>query len=340
MKISTNKSASLFPTLVFTLLATCSSTLGLAQGSPPPPPPPSVKKEIHKSKTVKVEEVNNEAQVTVTTIENGEKTVVIYKGVEAEKYLENHIEKSVEDVQVRTVRMKSVQNMEDMEFHMDVEGMEKGETRKIIVVSQGDDEQGRQVEKSVWNSDENHSFEMEDMDVNITDGENGESIKIEMKYTDENGERVEKIMEFDEEQITKTIEDAQELLNDLNIDIDLNIEMDQADAKEAQTVIIKKKIVIEDEETILIDEDDSEMLSHLEISPNPSRGMVRLEFEPSQAGKVKISVDTIDGMNLYTDSYDGDGKYSKNIKLNEYSGVVLITIHQGNEVEVRKVIVQ
>lgn len=338
MKNSTIKSASLFPTLVFTLMAACSSTLGLAQGSPPPPPPPSVKKEIQKTKTVEVEEINGESQVTVTTIENGEKTIVIYKGKEADEYLEKNIERAIEDV--HTVTMQRTETMEGMEFHMDVEGMEKGDARKIIVVTEGDEGQEHRVEKVVWNEDGNHSFDMEDMDVNITDGENGESIKIEMKYTDENGERVEKVMEFDEEQITKTIEDAQELLNDLNIDIDLDIEMDQADAKESKTVIIKKKIIIEDEEAILSDGGNSEMLSHLEISPNPSRGMVRLEFEPTQEGKVKISMDTIDGMNLYTDSYDGDGEYNKNIKLNDYTGVVLITINQGNEVEVRKVIVQ
>jgi hypothetical protein len=294
--------------------------------------------EVNVTKTIEVKEVNGEKQVTVTTTQNGQKTVMIYTGTEAETFLKEHHEK----MNTSSNQMK-MEELEDMEFTMNIEGMEEGDTKKIIIVSSdNNDHENGDHETIVWSTEdgETHKIDINHMNVDVTDGEDGEPMKIKMSYTDENGKNVNKVMVIDKTEMAETMEDVEDILHEMNIDIDMDINIKDSNGKNVKTVVVSKKIIISEDDETMIEEAESKMFSSFSLSPNPSSGVVKLEFTPVNKGNIDIMVTGVDGNEIYTEAYNGKGKYSKTIQLNDYQGVVILTISQGDYVEVRKIIIE
>ncbi|MGB0391588.1 MAG: T9SS type A sorting domain-containing protein [Salibacteraceae bacterium] len=340
MKTFTSNKGSLLPVFVLLLGAGFFSSIGLAQESQTKTISKKVEikndQEVTKTKTIEVEEINGEKQVTVTTISNGEKTIIKYKGEEAEKFLEGQQKRMQEEVD-----KIHLEDLEDMEFTFNVEGMEEGDSKKIIIVKT-DDTRSDQHENIVWTGDngEEHHISINDMNLNVTDGEDGEPMKVQMSYTDENGKQVKKVMVIDKTEMADTMEDVEDILKDMNINIDLDIDVDEDDSKTVKTVIVKKHIIINEKDEVYMEDDDSEMFNSFSLSPNPSNGVINLEFEASNKGAMDIILSTLEGNEIFKDTFNGKGKYSKTIHLNKHQGVVMLTITQGNEVEVRKLIIE
>lgn len=341
MRDFTLSTKSLLPAFALIVAAGFTSTIGYAQETKTVTKKVMVKEdhEVQKTKTIEVEEINGEKVVTVTTVSDGEKTIMKFKGEEADKFLEEQHEQM--HMQVHKM---SLEEMENMEFDIEVEGMEEGDMKKIIIVSDGNETHSHsgKHETIVWTGkdSEEHHINIEDMNINVTDGEDGEPMKIQMTYTDENGKKVDKVMVVDKTEMAETMEDVEEILEDMNINIDLDIDKDDADSKNVKTVVVKKKIIISEDDKVFIEDTDSKMFSTFSISPNPSNGRVQLEFETAKKGDVNILVTGVEGNELFKDSFNGKGNYSKSIELNDYHGVVIVKITQGNEVEVRKLIIE
>ena len=114
MRTNNQHILSLLPAIILVVLAGFTSSISFAQNSE------STKKvitksssEIQKTKTIEVENINGEKVVTVTTIQDGEKTIMIYKGEEAEKFLQK------QNTHTRVIKQE---DLEDMEFSFNVEG--------------------------------------------------------------------------------------------------------------------------------------------------------------------------------------------------------------------------
>jgi len=329
---------SLFPVFILFFLAGVTRTVAFAQSSNQTI---VVKKsaseddgEVKIKKTVEVEDVNGEMKVTVTTIENGNENIEIYKGVAAEKYL-------AQQQEIMVVKMEEM-NIDDMEFTFDVEGMEEGDGKKIIIMTADSDGGSTSSSQSVWvtEGDLEDDLNMKDMNVNVTKGEEGEPTKIELSYTNEKGEKVDKIMIIDEAQKAESMAQVQELLEDMNIHIDMDVSEAEVDGKTVKTVIITKKIVIEESDASGKEAAESKMFESFSVSPNPSKGVVKIAFTPMNKGKVNVTVLDVKGNVLFTDSYNGKGAYAKTVSIPDYNGVVMVKVAQGNVVEVRKLIIE
>ena len=323
MKTNTLNARSLFPAILLLILAGLTGSVTIAQSSHSSISKKRVTTEdtkVKKRKTIEIEDVNGKKVVTVTTVENGTETVVIYKGAEAEKFLEQQ-ESVIESDHL------SLEDVQDMEFSFNVEGMEEGDSRQMVI-----------IKESNSGNQSHHSFSMDDVDIQVTDGNDGKPLKVEMRYTDESGKKVEKTMVIDQTEIAKTMEDVKDILEDMHINIDMDIEFDDDSDGKVKTVVVQKKIIVDDEDETSESKENSEMFSSFSLSPNPSKGVIKLNFEPSNSGKIEINVTGIEGNLFFSDSYNGKGKYSKTIQLNNYTGVVILTIRQGDDVDIRKLI--
>ena len=327
MKNFTTKQLSLLPASIFLFAAFLSSTMAYSQSEKTTE---STSKIMVKSssdtklrKTIEVKEINGDKVVTVTTVSDGNKNVEVYKGQEAEDFLENSAEIIIKEAEEHGLKFETDSDDDgEISIVMMKSGSGSGSDHKVIWVTDDDDEPFFKL---------NGAAQIE------VDEENS-VITISVNYTDEDGENTEKIIVFDETELVKSLEEMGQLLEDMDIDINMDISIDDSDGEKVRTVIVTKKIIIEEDENL--EDEGSEMFKEFEVSPNPSKGQIKLNFEPTKTGKVKVSVLDIKGNVLYTDSYNGKSAYSKNISLENYSGVVILKIEQGNKVEIHKLIIE
>lgn len=331
-------SKSLWPAFLFLMVAVCVSSFGFAQNSETNTVMVNTSSEIKKTKTIQVETVNGEQQVTVTSIHNGEKTTVIYTGEAAEKYLAQQMEQMETDV--HKIQLKE---MEDMQFTFNVEGMETGDAKRILIVTEAEKNSHPKIQETIVWSEENNDIEhlnMSDINVNVTDGADGELMKIEMSYTDENGKKVDRTMVIDEAKVNETMKDVQELLNDLDIDIDIDFDREEPGYENTKIIVISEQNEVEKSQRPVNQSDASEMLSEFSIEINASRKKIKVSLTPIQESPLTVLVSGIDGNELFSETYDGKGRYSKSIPIDDYHGVVVLTITQGKKATSKKVIVE
>ncbi len=333
MKKSIRHTASLIPAIVFLVLSTFTNATIHAQSSKSQTQVVDSKTK-QRTKTIEIVEVKGVKTVTVTTQNKDQRTVVIYTGEEADNFLEKHNQTVVLNDQ----RMP-LEEMETMQFSLNVSGMEKGDSKSVLVIK--DVSLGEEKEEIfVWNEFDERSLEMKDLDLKITDGQDGQPMKISMKFTNEYGKPEEKTMLISTTEIAKTLDDVQELFNELVIDVDIQTELDEENSLDEKTLIIRKETHLKEDNERISEQANSKMFKEIKVTTNLSRGTLQLKFEPEQEGSVSIKVISVDGMELFSDAYNGKGTYSQNIPLNDYQGVVIVTIQQGNNVDIQKLIVE
>jgi len=325
MNTFTTNIKSLLPAFLFLFGAFLTSSLAFAQSEKNEK---STSKVIVKSdsvstfkKIINVEDVNGEKVVTVTTIQDGNKNVETFTGKEAEEYLENCVE----------LKMKEA-TTSGFTFEDDAEDSEN--VKVIIMKSERGVLNSKDVIMLKEGTDENMEI------VFIGESENGLNedgvITIDVNYTDDGGKEMAKVIVMNETELVHSMEEMQALLEDMDIEIDFT-EADE-EGRRVKTVIVTNKIVIEENENSN-DVVDS-MWSEFTVSPNPSNGQLKINFTPVNKGKVIVTVLDMEGAVLFTDSYNGKSAYSKNINIAEYKGIVILKVEQGNEVEVRKLIIE
>jgi hypothetical protein len=287
----------------------------------------------NESKSVDIAEVNGEKIVTITTTKNGKTTIEKYTGEEAEAYLEENNETMI-------VEMEDI-NLEDMQFTFDLEGMEEGDGKKIIFKTKSTEASPENSHQVIWTTEDNEKVdvEFEDVDIEINETEDGESMKIELNFTDKDGKKVEKVIVMDESEIESSIKAVETLLEDLNVNIEMNLEgTDSKDDSEEPAVITRKIIIAKSSHSN--EAESSTIFNEIKVTPNSSKQEIQINFEPKNKSKMKISVSDSEGNVLFVDSYNGKSSYSKTIKIPNYKGVVMVKIEQGNEIEIRKLIME
>ncbi|MGL2992745.1 zinc-dependent metalloprotease [Flavobacterium sp. TSSA_36] len=77
------------------------------------------------------------------------------------------------------------------------------------------------------------------------------------------------------------------------------------------------------------------------IAPNPSNGIVNLQFTSINKGQVMVAVTDVLGRAIYQKTFDNDGDFNKTIDLtNALSGVYFLNIRAGDRKWVKKIIIK
>jgi hypothetical protein len=143
---------------------------------------------------------------------------------------------------------------------------------------------------------------------------------------------------------------------DLDIDVSAIVEeiessLEGVDAvKKVHAVVIETKCMeLNDAELrslesagIKADKNNQLELNNLSISPNPSNGNIKLNFESTKEETVKINIFDMNGKKVFSEKVKNfDGKYSNSIDLtNEKSGTYFVNISQGKEQVTKKVVLK
>jgi hypothetical protein len=326
MRTYISNTQTLLPAFLLLFGAFLTSTLAFAQSENEPAVSRTIvtsSKESKLKKTINIDDIDGEKVVVVTTVKDGVTTYETYEGEAAEEYIENSAELMIEEAT-------------ESGFSFETKSSDNTELKVIMMKCDSGSANGEQV---IWmsESDENeYEIALDGESINVTN-ENG-VMTLDVNYTNEDGDKMTKVMVFNETEIVNSMEEMEAMLEDMNIEININIDGEDADGKKVKTVIVTKKIVIEESEDSS-DMEDS-MFSEFSVSPNPSNGELKIKFEPINKGKIVVTVLDIKGNVLFTDSYNGKSSYSKNINIENYKGVVMLKVEQGENVEVRKLIIE
>ncbi len=119
---------------------------------------------------------------------------------------------------------------------------------------------------------------------------------------------------------------------------------------------LKKKVVVKStgldsglgsktksvEKVIDVDVENALEVNEIKVFPNPSQGIMQVEFDANCAGKVNVHVVDLAGRRIYDEQFDHfDGSFNKEINLKGIkSGTLLLVIAQGDKVFTEKIVLQ
>ena len=85
--------------------------------------------------------------------------------------------------------------------------------------------------------------------------------------------------------------------------------------------------------------DDFEM-TNFALYPNPNKGSFNIQFNSSSTNDVEINVFDIRGRNIFQKVYSNTGSFFQNVTLNSIqTGIYLVSVRDGNQKEVKKILV-
>ena len=77
------------------------------------------------------------------------------------------------------------------------------------------------------------------------------------------------------------------------------------------------------------------------LYPNPNRGNFTIQFNPSSSNEITILVHDIMGRKMLSNTYPNTGQFSQNLQLeNVQSGVYLVTVQEGEQRLVKRIVVE
>ncbi len=77
------------------------------------------------------------------------------------------------------------------------------------------------------------------------------------------------------------------------------------------------------------------------LAPNPNNGSFRISFNSDSNSDVKININDIRGRKIFTESFENNGFFNQDLKLNNIqSGIYLVTIQNGNYKTVKRIVVE
>lgn len=77
------------------------------------------------------------------------------------------------------------------------------------------------------------------------------------------------------------------------------------------------------------------------LYPNPNNGSFTIQFNSETSNDVNVTVHDLRGRQVYTKSFQNNGLFNQELKLNNASsGIYLVTVQDGNRKEVKKIVVE
>lgn len=81
-------------------------------------------------------------------------------------------------------------------------------------------------------------------------------------------------------------------------------------------------------------------LKDFKLYPNPNKGNFKIEFTSATSNDIEIAIYDIGGRQIFDKAYQNTGVFSQNLQLaNVQSGVYLVNINDGDQKEIRKIII-
>ena len=285
----------------------------------------SVKKAVvtddNNSKTVEYIVKNGKKKLIVETLSNGETKKEVYTGEEAEAYWEKN----------KIVQADELKVHKENSFSFD-------DNEIIIKTIDGEDLEER-IEIKMEEIDGNLEELLENLkiDIDITEENGTERIKI-VKIGDDGSKNKHNVVMIRSNDRVRSKEEADELLEDLGVDV----EIDENAEGTVKTIIYKKIIRIENvTNKDAVSSNERLKVSEMNLYPNPSSGMFKIEFEPEKKGETNIVVSDINGKELFRDRYNGEGQYQKELDLSsEKNGIYFVQISQGKKQHTKKIVIQ
>jgi len=82
-------------------------------------------------------------------------------------------------------------------------------------------------------------------------------------------------------------------------------------------------------------------LSEFVLYPNPNNGNFNIQFKSNTTEDIKVNVHDIRGRQIFTKTFKNTGLFNENLQLNGAAkGIYLVTVENGNNKEVRKIVVE
>ncbi|CAM3573671.1 zinc-dependent metalloprotease [Flavobacterium gelidilacus] len=82
-------------------------------------------------------------------------------------------------------------------------------------------------------------------------------------------------------------------------------------------------------------------LTDFSLYPNPNNGNFTIQFSSETSNDVNVTVHDLRGRQVYTKSFQNNGLFNQELKLNNASsGIYLVTVQDGNRKEVKKIVVE
>ena len=82
-------------------------------------------------------------------------------------------------------------------------------------------------------------------------------------------------------------------------------------------------------------------LDNIQIYPNPNNGNFNIQFNSSSGNEIKVLVHDIRGRQIFERSYNNSGLFNENINLsNIQSGIYMVTVLDGAQKQVKKIVVE
>lgn len=280
-------------------------------------------------KTIDYKEGKEGAKLVITTRKNGREEVEVYTGKEAERKLEK-----LSDAQFSSKNSK---------YSFSFPGKKKSESEIIVKQVRKTSDGDEHVEVNIERFNDFHcvrsALEMlEDFSIDVDVSEAGEGSTVR-RIRINKGKGNKDVVIIRNSSLVKNVEEADELLKEMGVE---NIEIDENKEGTVKTIIYKKIIRIENvTKDDAVASNEKLKVSELNLFPNPSSGKFKVEFDPTTDKETEIVVRDLSGKELFRDSYDGKGKYSKEIDLSsEKSGTYFLQIIQGKRQHTKKIIVK
>lgn len=86
--------------------------------------------------------------------------------------------------------------------------------------------------------------------------------------------------------------------------------------------------------------EDIALIDNLTVFPNPTQGDITVQFSTTQTADIAISLMDIQGHVVYTKQINGVVNHTETIENNFAKGVYFLTVNNGKEVKVQKVVIQ
>jgi len=265
---------------------------------------------------IKIEIINGEKKVTVTTTENGIETTKVYEGEEAEAFLKDH-HASMHMEHKGSGHHKIMMMMMD-EFDIDdIEGL--------------DEETIEKIHEAIGNIDIDIDIDGENVSwFSDCEGKDHAKCKMEIVIDGDMDEFHEEMKNFHID-----MEEIHDMMNDMKIDIQTEEDGEHTFKK---IIIISNGKDGEVSKEITDVEVDDDMLK---IYPNPSTGKFAVETKGKEGATTKLSVIDMNGKVVLSKELKGEGNLTENIDLKKQSpGNYIITIEQGNRILKEKILIK
>lgn len=286
------------------------------------------KKKKKIEKTVEVVNENGELQVTISTIEDGNKTVEVLTGEEAQAWLDKE-EAGEGDKEISiSISMDDEDMTNAFEFHfsddMDMEELHKMLSEKFegmdnVFQFHVDSMMDLSVLKELHNID----IDMDSLQAEI-------HMRIKEMHEGMPQMTSKMIVITDDEDLS---EEEMKELEDMGVSI-------QVDGKgDNKTVVVARIIRIEDVEP----EEDEESLEveSLNLYPNPNSGQFKLKFEVEGNKATTVEVFDTAGKRVFDSKVKGAGKHEIDLDISDNDkGVYILKLTQGKKVSTKKIVVQ